>query len=328
MEPTQPCPNCGLPRNGAFCSHCGQSDRVYARGLGPVLWELVREAFEVDSRLLRTVGLLFLKPGALAAEFSRNRRARYMTPVRVYLFASVLLGIMLSLTTLWSLEVPAEYQEELDEVVAQIPLDSLPRPDEGEIAAFKALLESEQAGKLDDILARPEGSFTALIAGILVSGADDSIPVPGNEGAGSQGLLGRMFTHSFVDLLHDPAAFSSRFLGNVPVAMFLLLPFYALLLAGCYRRKRRFFVEHLVFGMHVQAFTFVVLGALLLLPATGWTGWLRLALALWAIVYALVAMKRYYGGGWRATLFKGALVGGLYGCVLIPCVALGLFLAA
>ncbi|MCY4573601.1 MAG: DUF3667 domain-containing protein [Gemmatimonadetes bacterium] len=46
----------------------------------PVGRGLIREAFEVDSRVPRTLGLLFFVPGRLSAEFSRNRRARFLSP--------------------------------------------------------------------------------------------------------------------------------------------------------------------------------------------------------------------------------------------------------
>ena len=38
------CPNCGRGRLESFCPHCGQSDRDYARSLGSVTVEFLREA--------------------------------------------------------------------------------------------------------------------------------------------------------------------------------------------------------------------------------------------------------------------------------------------
>ena len=90
------CPNCGNVRPSPFCPECGQNDRNYARGLGTVVWEFGREAFEMDSRFLQTLKLLLFKPGSLTNEFSRNRRARYMSPIRLYLFTSFLFVLVLS----------------------------------------------------------------------------------------------------------------------------------------------------------------------------------------------------------------------------------------
>ena len=92
------CPNCGSGRPDRFCSRCGQNDRDYMRGLWTVVYEFVREMFELDSRLFRTLKSLLLKPGHLSSEFSRNHRAAYMSPVRLYLFTSFLFFLVLSIS--------------------------------------------------------------------------------------------------------------------------------------------------------------------------------------------------------------------------------------
>ncbi|MCY3540480.1 MAG: DUF3667 domain-containing protein [Gammaproteobacteria bacterium] len=89
------CSNCGFARQGKWCSTCGQNDRDYRR-LFPVLSEVVGEMFEADSRVWRSLRILFLQPGFLSLEFSRNRRAYYLSPFRLYLFASVLYFIVMS----------------------------------------------------------------------------------------------------------------------------------------------------------------------------------------------------------------------------------------
>ena len=85
-DPT--CLNCGRPRGERYCGYCGQNDRNYIRSAWSVMADLVRETLELDSKLLGTLKLL-VRPGRLSAEFSRNHRANYMSPVRMYLFASI-----------------------------------------------------------------------------------------------------------------------------------------------------------------------------------------------------------------------------------------------
>ena len=93
------CANCGTPRADLFCPHGGQNARNYQRAFPPMLWDLLRETFDLDSRVLRTAGQLLFKPGELALEFSRNRRARYVSPIRLYLLVSLTFFFVLSLTT-------------------------------------------------------------------------------------------------------------------------------------------------------------------------------------------------------------------------------------
>src|SRR5262245_11850574 len=84
-----PCLNCGVPLAGPFCSACGQ------RNIPPYpsVRELVIDAFwELsgwDGRFVATVRELFRHPGSLTREFLEGRRARYLSPLRLYLMASL-----------------------------------------------------------------------------------------------------------------------------------------------------------------------------------------------------------------------------------------------
>ena len=60
--------------------------------------EMLRETFELDSRLARTLGALPI-PGKLTREFCAGRRATYSSPIRLYLAASLICFTLLALTS-------------------------------------------------------------------------------------------------------------------------------------------------------------------------------------------------------------------------------------
>lgn len=312
------CPNCGDARSGRFCAACGQNDRSYTRGLASVTWDLCRESLEVDGRLIQTLKLLLFKPGRLTSEFSDDRRARYMSPVRLYLFASFLFVLVLSLAMPDSFSDSELVMGGDDGGKVEVEASSRRSPTVTEIAALKASLGPGRARKADDILGRPDGNMGRAVLIALADGASPERP----------NVLMRMFRASMVDLLHDPEVFVQRVIGNLPIAMFFLLPFLALALALCYFRKKRFFVEHLVFGMHNQTFTFLCLAAALLTPEGSVGRWFRLFLIAIPQVYYLFALRRYYGDGWMRTLVKGFAVWWLYMVFLLPGFFLVLFLTA
>jgi hypothetical protein len=86
---TATCLNCGSALEGPFCSACGQR----AIAPYPSVREMVGDAWQelsgYDGRFARTFRLLLRHPGALTIETLEGRRARYISPVRLYLVASV-----------------------------------------------------------------------------------------------------------------------------------------------------------------------------------------------------------------------------------------------
>lgn len=87
--PDVACPNCGAPVAGRYCATCGQ-EQTPDPTLRAFLGDLADDLFGADSRLWRTLRVLFTRPGMLSVEHRAGRRARYLAPTRLYLIASVL----------------------------------------------------------------------------------------------------------------------------------------------------------------------------------------------------------------------------------------------
>jgi hypothetical protein len=83
------CLNCGAPLYGHFCGSCGQR----AVPPNPTVRELAAEAVGEfvgwDGKLVETARLLITRPGALTCEMLAGHRARYISPLRLYLTCSV-----------------------------------------------------------------------------------------------------------------------------------------------------------------------------------------------------------------------------------------------
>lgn len=90
------CLNCGEPLQGSFCSQCGQEAVGLHRPLRELASDFLDNVLNLDTRLLRTVPLLF-RPGRLTREYLAGRRARYVRPLRLYLMAALLFFAVLAL---------------------------------------------------------------------------------------------------------------------------------------------------------------------------------------------------------------------------------------
>jgi hypothetical protein len=104
---------------------------------------------------------------------------------------------------------------------------------------------------------------------------------------------------------------------NQGMVAFAMVPVFALLLKLVHRRRKRLYIEHLVFAVHLHAFVFLLWT--LLLPR--FWGVLADPLTLCIpTIYLFIAMRRVYGDGTLGTLWKMAVVGVGYVGVLLTIV--------
>ena len=108
-------------------------------------------------------------------------------------------------------------------------------------------------------------------------------------------------------LQREAHAYGERFMSNLGISLFALLPFFALWQKLVYLNRRLYYTEHLVFALHLHAFWFIALAVVL----TAWPVVSAFA-AMSAPVYALLAAKRVYGGRWWPLLLRAATVSVLY----------------
>lgn len=90
------CLNCGTVVEQEYCPACGQHRGDYRRSLWRLLGDVIGETLELDGRLWQTLRAM-LRPGRLTREFNEGRRRRYMSPVRLYLFISLVMFASMSI---------------------------------------------------------------------------------------------------------------------------------------------------------------------------------------------------------------------------------------
>lgn len=84
------CPNCSaIYRDGdKFCSQCSQQ-RQDSSGFGAFLSDFMKDYFTFDSKMFRSVSPLLFRPGFLVNEYLAGRKVRYIPPLRIFLFSSI-----------------------------------------------------------------------------------------------------------------------------------------------------------------------------------------------------------------------------------------------
>jgi hypothetical protein len=84
------CLNCGTALIGDFCHACGQNEHVH-RTLGSIGHDLLHGVFHFEGKIWRTIPMLVLHPGALTRRYVAGERARFVSPLALFLFMVFLL---------------------------------------------------------------------------------------------------------------------------------------------------------------------------------------------------------------------------------------------
>jgi hypothetical protein len=80
------CLNCGTLLTGPYCHACGQSAHVH-RTLGAFWHDLAHGVLHFEGKIWRTVPLLALQPGDLTRRYVEGQRARFVSPMALFLFS-------------------------------------------------------------------------------------------------------------------------------------------------------------------------------------------------------------------------------------------------
>jgi Protein of unknown function (DUF3667) len=91
------CLNCGTRLTGPFCAACGQKAHVH-RTLSAIGHDVLHSVFHFDGKLWRTLPMLLFKPGELTRRFIHGERAKFVSPMGLFLFAIFMMFAVFSFT--------------------------------------------------------------------------------------------------------------------------------------------------------------------------------------------------------------------------------------
>jgi hypothetical protein len=346
------CANCGAPTFGAYCGVCGQERDTHRRSVMGLINAFIEDVVSFDSRVLRTIIALLVEPGEMAIAFREGRTMRYVPPLRLYFFVSLLFFLLLSATHLaiMQLEVvamPVKVSHDAqgntyisnpaydpgDPDMKNVPKTiKLGKVASGEllnrytfntkphffsrIGIYHSTLTKDQLYRLNHLA---DGATVDLNVGDgknQTEAQKKEITIKKKE---VDSWLKKYLSGGIQRLAANPAALNEPMTTWIPRALFLLMPLYALLLALFYWRQRKdyYFVDHLIFSLGIHTFLFIVLmvDAGLAQVMSGENIGLLTVLAL--AVYIFIAMKRFYAQGWTITAAKYLVISFVYTCFFL-----------
>src|SRR6476659_255596 len=126
--------------------------------------------------------------------------------------------------------------------------------------------------------------------------------------------------------------FISTLFSNLPYMMLCCIPLFALVLKLLYIRRRLFYIDHLIYALHIH--TFFYAGVMLIVMSTiglnrvasgAVAGWLIAFLWIAFVTQIFLSIRYVYRQGWFFSIFKFLFGGFVYLIVLVIALAITFF---
>lgn len=283
------CPNCDRLLHGQFCSFCGQNQK----GVDRYFLTLVNEAFEglfsLESKAWRTTFYLLFKPGFLSLEYFENRRAHYITPLRLYLITSIGFFLLLSMITFFSSNPVLNGDATADLPKTEASVTPQGETSEPQTQQFKTLEEAYKESPTKVELNLP-------------------FIKPETREKWSAALEAKIA--NAVSIVSDrPKLLISKLIDSSPPVVMLLLPIFALILKLFYLRSRRYYAQYLVLALHNHSFFFaamILITLISMLIGDPYKSWFSDVAWIYVAVYMVLSLRRVFKQSWKLTIAKSA----------------------
>jgi len=345
MSEQKLCKNCDtqVGEEFNFCPECGQ-EVVDNLTFGVLFHNTIENYFSIDARFFRSFVPLMLKPGVLARRFVDGKRLSYLHPAQFYLFISVLFFFIFSFSIRKAdSQVSKALEKGFD---SEIVPDSV-KVEQDSVAIEKAReafnknkkfmgLSEEDAQQIDSAIAsgqgRPEMNFSfdrTVLDSLITNNApeDEKLKAMGMK-EDANALTKRFFSQLLKFYNQKGDGILQTGYDTIPIAMFLMLPLFAVLLKIFYWRRATF-AHHMVFSFYFFTFLFTAF-CVLLLGELIWDipFWIEFLFFLSFIIYLILALRNFYRSSWIGAILKANLVTFIYLLIIVPTAFIGIVLTS
>jgi hypothetical protein len=335
MEPAAPtpplttsCTNCSASMGAAdkWCATCGQKAYQGPPSFWHMLGEFFETVFSLDNRLFRTLAYLVI-PGRLTNFFLAGKQKPYFHPLRLFFVSGVLMVAAYSLYTsqrvgdtldktmeerrakAYAHRFGGDLREGMDSIKTSFPETTVVAATDSLLHLLGYLTVAKSDSFFMDFMAY-EGGLSFRSKQILLLNDDYQLLPPSElvEIYNVEGIFQQYIFKQNIRINRLNLTGLTTIMSQLIWGFLLLVPMAALLLKLLYIRRKRRYVEHFIFTLHIHSFLFLTqfLGALGLLIFDA--PWLVVLSGVATAIYFLLALKRVYGQGWWKTLIKAVLL--------------------
>lgn len=357
------CLNCNAQVYGKYCHICGQENIEPRETFWSLATHFVYDIVHFDGKFFSTLKYLLFKPGFLSYEYLRGRRASYLHPIRMYVFTSAIFFIIFFTFISKPADISLDKISNAAELIMQI--DSLKTDLSNANDSLKKVELKKQIDSLQLVISKINND-TSRSAATKKGGFNFSFVKPEEnnrvnvnfsnddetpehydsvQASLSEDKRDNWFIHMLnkkrltinEEYKNNPHELTEKlqekFLHSIPQIMFISLPVVALIMQLLYvrRRKEFFYVNHVVFLLHVYIATFILI-LLSNLFSYFWylTGlslfiWLMNLSILAIFFYIYKAFRNFYEQGRIKTIIKFLLLFFAFSIIVVLLVSVFLF---
>lgn len=270
-----------------YCPECGQLNTNKHVKIKYFVEDFLGDYITFDSKFFRSFVPLVTKPGFLTNEYNDGRRVNYILPLRLYIFVVFVFFLMFSARVSFSdmnIISSSSGAPEIRDVIEDYTPDK--KLDE------KRLEELKEKYKVIRRIDKKTVNFA--------------------QGFGN-GAIAQFFEKKIIKLaeksqLEGGGDFVSEMFNQIPKTLFLLLPFFALILKLVYIRRKILYVKHLVFALHIHTIVFLIF----LLAVIFQVWYVVLFCCIVVVAYVFMAFRKVYKQSVLKTLVKMFMVYSFY----------------
>ncbi|GAA4296718.1 DUF3667 domain-containing protein [Aestuariibaculum suncheonense] len=314
------CKNCEnkFEQGFNFCPYCGQKSNDELT-VSVLFQNTISNYFSVDARFFKSFIPLMFKPGYLANRFVEGRRLLYLHPAQMYLFISVVFFFLFSFIS----------RDQVKTVNNVLKKAEIPVVDHDSLKTQK--IDSLKNVTTADYIIKDDFSFNerAVDSLIAIDAPKEAIyKVMGMDS--DAGFFKRRFYTQILKFYEqrNGGSILQAFYDSIPIAMFFLLPIFALILKLLYY-KRTPFSFHLVFSLYFFAFVFMTFSFLVLVDLI-WKpqSWLNSLVTILVFIYFYIAVLQFYKQSKLKSLFKSIITVFSFLIMVIPAASAVMFIVA
>ena len=298
------CLNCNTEVQGKYCHVCGQENIEPKE----TAWHLVTHFFNdithFDGKFFSTLKYLIAKPGFVSKEYMIGRRVSYLNPVRMYIFTSAIFFLIFFSANHFDV---AKIKTNVNghTLAAIAKMDSVTFSNfTKEITEGKPMSRAEFDKYIDTVTIK--GTITLATDKYRNKAEYDSLL---KAGVKKDNWFERILVYKQIEMdekYHGDgnkiqASFVNALVHSFPQMLFVSLPLFALFLKLLYiRRKNYYYTNHVIFGIHLYVFVFILLLFIIGLSEVrvfigwDWMQYISIAAVVYILFYEYKAMRKFY----------------------------------